>query len=489
MKEIRRFIFIILIALGSGFLFIYKPIHIDEANFLALTQGTFSAPHNIWINWQGKTERAFDVLSNPPGIAWYLWPLRHHDPVWMRVWMMPWILVLLWGVRTLAKNFKIQPDVLLLLTLFSPMVFVSIGSVMPDVPLLALYILGIAKVMSSKHKSLWAMVGGCSSLFRYSGLTFIPLVFLLGLRESPQKALRYTIFASVPFVLLFLNDVYSYGGSHFLHMISFQQSESSSWLSKFPALMGMLSGGLLFPLIPKTQKDLWFYAVALGISVGFIQVYQAPWYNVIWVSGGISLLLNTVRNKGENTRFLFFWTFGALIFLLQLRFVATRYWLPFFIPILICVVQRAKYWERHFLIIWGMILSFSLAIDDYGFAKAHKEAVDFVSKKEKGLFAGHWGWQYYLERQGWRSVEADQTLPVGGWFARINTAWPQEVQGCRVLEAEKKIEGHGWIRGHTFRGKANLHASHLSDGQVVLVPWSFSQESYVHVQLFRLSCP
>ena len=39
-----------------GILFLSKPVHLDETNFLALLQGEFWSPHNIRINWQGKEE-------------------------------------------------------------------------------------------------------------------------------------------------------------------------------------------------------------------------------------------------------------------------------------------------------------------------------------------------------------------------------------------------------------------------------------------------
>ena len=45
-----------------------KPVHLDEANFLMLTQGHWWTPHSIMVNWEGVQEPAFDVLSNPPGM-------------------------------------------------------------------------------------------------------------------------------------------------------------------------------------------------------------------------------------------------------------------------------------------------------------------------------------------------------------------------------------------------------------------------------------
>ena len=75
-----------------------KPIHLDEVNFLAMTHGDWWSPHNIQINWEGTTESAFDVLSNPPGMPWLLFPVRE-SAVWvMRLWMFPWVLLSIWGI-------------------------------------------------------------------------------------------------------------------------------------------------------------------------------------------------------------------------------------------------------------------------------------------------------------------------------------------------------------------------------------------------------
>ena len=57
-----------------------RPVHYDEANFLVLARGAVAdpwRPHAAMVNWQGVRERAFDVLSNPPGIAWWLAPVAH----------------------------------------------------------------------------------------------------------------------------------------------------------------------------------------------------------------------------------------------------------------------------------------------------------------------------------------------------------------------------------------------------------------------------
>ena len=79
MKTLRNWIPYLLV-LGCLLPFLNKEIHIDDANFLrlaegareaslvdCLTQGVCVGPHDVHINWQGTTEPAFDVLSNPAG--------------------------------------------------------------------------------------------------------------------------------------------------------------------------------------------------------------------------------------------------------------------------------------------------------------------------------------------------------------------------------------------------------------------------------------
>ena len=84
-----------------------RPPHVDDANFLVLARGARLdpfRPHDISINWQGTTERAFDVLSNPPGIAWWLAPVVDaSDPV-RHLWMWPWLLLACWGAARLRPR-------------------------------------------------------------------------------------------------------------------------------------------------------------------------------------------------------------------------------------------------------------------------------------------------------------------------------------------------------------------------------------------------
>lgn len=115
-----------------------RPVHYDEAHFLVLARGAAAdpwRPHDVRINWQGVEERAFDVLSNPPGIAWWLAPL-HEAPVWaLRVWMLPWLGVALWGAWRLGRRFLADAERGALLLLSAPVSLLAAPSLLPDAPL------------------------------------------------------------------------------------------------------------------------------------------------------------------------------------------------------------------------------------------------------------------------------------------------------------------------------------------------------------------
>ena len=151
--------------------FVDKPVHVDDANFLRLAEGAARdpwRPHNVTINWLWTTQRAFDVLSNPPGIAWWLAPLNG-SPTWVKhLWMLPWLALALWGCHRLGTVFADDGLSALLVLGTSPVVVLSAQSLTPDLPLFACVTAGVAGFLSSPRRAwVWALLAGSAALFRY----------------------------------------------------------------------------------------------------------------------------------------------------------------------------------------------------------------------------------------------------------------------------------------------------------------------------------
>ena len=106
-KSNRVWVFFGTIIFGLySLLVVAKPIHIDETNFFMMTRGSVWSPHEILINWQGTTQPAFDVLSNPPGIVWVLYPFQESPLPVIRLWMISWSILTLWSFWELGKTTK-----------------------------------------------------------------------------------------------------------------------------------------------------------------------------------------------------------------------------------------------------------------------------------------------------------------------------------------------------------------------------------------------
>lgn len=321
--------------------FIAKPVHIDDANFLILSEGAARdpwRPHLISINWLGTTEPAFDVLSNPPGIAWWLAPFRKAPEWGLHLWMSLWLVPAIWGCARLGRVFVGDTGYSTALFLMTcPVVVLSAQSLTPDLPLFACVVAGMGGFLTvSRHRWAWALLGGTAFLFRYSGGFMIPLLMLAGWRQARWRGLFAGSVSALPAMALILHDLHAYHEIHLLAMLFFQNDPEHKSrmdaLHNLVAAVAMLGGAGVLPVL------IWRKGTAVGAFVG-------AWVgaNVAYLSGqslahAIPTVLFTSMGAAAlslafarqvNDRLLVFWTaFGCLLFLVS-RFPATRYWIPF----------------------------------------------------------------------------------------------------------------------------------------------------------------
>lgn len=479
-----------------------KPVHLDEANFLAMTQGEFWRPHLIQINWEGVEQSAFDVLSNPPGMVWLLWPVKDLSTVWMRLWVLPWSFLALWGCWKCIEHIGGSQHKLWLI-LCSPIFVLSHNSLMPEMPLFACIVLGWQGLLFGKHKTLWAIVLGAAALFRYSGLTMIPLLTAWVLLNNPPKGWRLIIAVSIPTLLLCMHDIWAYGQWHFVHMIAFQQ-EQQSWSAmahKLCAVSSMLVLGCgVIPSFHREHRVLWLAILSVILTALLVYSFDLEMSFLAWISvplGFFAVVTFVCDAVVEKRYWVVCWLLGGLVFLLSLRFAATRYWLPF-VGAYWLWMHEAK-WLKYWTITMA-IVSTHLAWDDAQLAGAQhdlaKQVIQICKEQygdEKGYFAGHWGWQYALEESYWSSVENDSKIPNNVCFSYSKVSWPQEIEN-NCFDSIVKIQGnyHNFglpIRIHTAEGLANYHSYMISNRPPIrtMTPFGWGTDAWDQVE-FRRSC-
>ncbi len=483
-----------LVVLGLVLYCVTKPVHIDDTNFLRLAEGAAQdpwRPHDITINWVEVTQRAFDVLSNPPGIAYWLVPVRH-APEWvMHLWMLPWLALALFGTARLARAFEVPEERAILLLGTAPVFVLTAQSLTPDLPLLACALAGIGGFLTAtdaRRAAAWAFVAGCAALFKYSGLCMVPLIGLAGFQRG---RLRESLLVVAPAALLFLHDLHAYGQIHMLAMVGFQGISYTPWLvfHKLVAALAMLGGACLLPVLPWRLGALPFAAAGalLGAAASHYSGHTALQFatTVLFAAAG-GLALGSFRLRSPDDRFLAIWLAGGIAFLLTLMFMATRYWLPF-MPAAVYAALRRNPSNLRFGVAVGLaaVLSLALAHDDDGFARGYRDAAREITARspDKGLFSGHWGWQFYMEQGGWRALELHEHVP--GRLAIALGTWPQmfDRSQCFKREPSRVLQSTWPIRIHSRAAAANFH-SFLISGRPELdtyAPWGFSTEPYDEV--------
>lgn len=457
-----------------------RPVNVDETNFLRLAAGAVAEPwrpHNVLINWQGTTERAFDVLSNPPGIAWWLAPVAETS-VWVkRLWMLPWGLLAGWGCLSLAARFGASSALGLVI---SPVVVMAATTLTPDIPLFACVVAGMAGFIAATDRGesgwAWALLVGLGSVFRYSGLAILPLLPLYALLQ--RKSLWPAAFSAIPLLAMQAHDLHAYGELHLLAMGKFQSVSNSGFdlLHKAVAVLAALGGVCALPVFQ------WRKQVLVGAGIGALAGWNFGALGAAFGAiGGASLASSWEPNRrpAPDTAFLFAWALGGFLFLLTLRFSAARYWLPFFVPVVLVASGR---WTTLRLCLTAA-LTVILVTEDAVHARAEAALARQVTTLGRGVFTGHWGWQSALESAGWTPLNEGDGVPRGTLVAVPEQAWPQAVNiSCNQVIFEG--EARGWVdwlpRGYTAAGKASLHSNWLAGHPPVRIvaPWGFGNDAY-----------
>jgi hypothetical protein len=468
-----------------------RPVHYDEANFLTLARGAVAdpwRPHAISINWQGTRERAFDVLSNPPGIAWWLAPVQGLPIPAQRAWMLAWLPVALFGALKLGRRFARDPERGAMVLLTAPVVLLATPSLLPDAPLYALTLAGVGGFVDAVDRERpafgWALLAGCAALFRYSALPLGPLlaVYALGRGRAPWAGLV----AFVPPALLALHDLHAYGAIHLFAMGRFQSVADTPFdvFHKGVSSLAMLGGAAALPVFPWSRRAA--VGALLGAAVGAVWGWQGAAFAAL---GGAAL--GHVAPVGSadpyvfDRRWLALWAFGGLAFLLTLRFTAARYWLPFLPAVLLALPTER--WIKPLLAL-QIGLGVLLAADEDRSARGEEQLAEAVAKLGTGGFTGHWGWQWAMEARGWTALDEGTRPAPGTLVAMPRQAWPQpvEVNCARLLWEGAARPPLPWLpRGYSEQGLANLHANWIQGQPPVrtVIPWTFADDPYERVRV------
>lgn len=433
--------------------FAAKAFNIDEPLFIWVAKHIQTHPLDFYgfrINWYGTEMDAARVIKNPPLAAYYT-ALAASLGGWNEIplhlaFLLPAIAAVL-GTYFLAREFTKHPLTATLIGILNPVFILSGITVMCDVMMLAFYVWAIffwvRGIKADRHRDLFiasVLIALCT-ITKYFGLSLIPLLFLHTLLAGEGKKQR-ALFLLIPIAVLCLYqwETYDiYGRGLLSDAASYASREKAlNFAAIFPSLVTGLSftGGCLLStlfFVPFLWNKRIVLAAAIlvplavfGLSrLNFSHLPETTWWGYylqlsIFVTAGVNILViagyDLWQRKGPDAMLLFLWIIGTFVFAALVNWsVNGRSILPMAPAIGIVVMRflenkKGISWQPGFRQIMiplscAWLVCMMVAWADFSLAETARTAAREIGRTYGGSakplwFQGHWGFQYYMEKNG-----------------------------------------------------------------------------------------
>jgi hypothetical protein len=517
------------VAAAVGLANLAKPVHIDDTVYLSIARWIVHHPLDPFggpINWQEIPEPSYKISTNPPGLSYYfalVIRIGGEDLRLLHASMIPWLLLASWASYRLGERWAGSGLMTALLVLVSPAVVVG-TNLMLDVPLLSCLLASVEWMERSceGRRTALAMLasagfGAIAVFIKVPGLALVPIALAQAWR---WRSVRPLVAALGPIIATGAWQVASrslYGSTQIGEGLSFLATLRSMdfWSVAERTLTMMAILGSTFPVwiaCPwKGNRAKW--AAASALLAGVLAASRYPptlWlkppipvvaFVVAVVFGALGLVSAIGRPAREEKDLphrgpgivLAAWIASVSFLVIVFGpFVAVRSFLPIEAPLAIALLRghapRLRSRVGVGLAIVGMAsLSMLLAVVDTRWAGCYPEFAAKVARRYEGTgrevyFLGHWGWQYYAEREGLRGWDARWTDVPPGSLVIIPLRVDKQQISPAVLDRLRKLDQivipPNPLRLTTWDGVARFYGGFY--GQL---PWSIetgpTEEFYV----------
>jgi hypothetical protein len=432
---------------------LWKPLTIDDAAYVQYARQIRECPaqpYAFTIFWEEAPQPAHEVLAPALVPYWWalgMWVLGESEFLW-HLWFVPFAILAAWALDRLCVRFSVPRRLAVVIFLWSPL-FLPQVNFMLDIPALALALAGMAVLTddSISRRAGWAIAAGLlmggALLAKYSTLGVLGggLAYaVLGRRWNLLKSLATAVVLVATWeIWLAASTGQSHWWWHWTQAASDRGHLSGKTVRHAWESLVFLGGGL--PLVGliglcgrRNARPFAVGAAAIGVLGAGLTclfasdlrlselLFAAAGYTLL--AAAIGCLFTRIHTLSRDDLLLMSWlAFELVNAVLPVPFMAMRRCLGPAVPALLLVLRqtalagdvmrRLRGRVIAGLVTAGCLLGFAVAWADLSFACAQREAIT-VLKQELGLpgarvwICGHWGWQYYGEAAGMRSVDPGQ---------------------------------------------------------------------------------
>lgn len=438
--------------------FLARPVHIDEAFFLAIARHILDAPlapFDFDYNWTGTPVRVWDEMQNPP-LVFYLQALLLRCGVesvaGLHALFALFPLVASQALYSLAARVARRPLEAALLVVLTPAWWVSATSLMIEMPLLAAMLLSLAaaaralECLSLRSAAVAGVAAAAALLSKYFAMALVPLLAAQVAwqaragRASPgsrtarvrRAALLLAIF--VPPLAAFALWAWL-GDLHVAHAFAYRAGTRWSAPRVATQLLATASftGGLLvFPVLAwladfgrgetraRAGFGLVFAVAALALRFALWPLPPQPLNDLLLalMCGGaagfaLQAFARWPADDAPLRRTLLLWLAGGLAFALFFNWtVNARTVLLYAVPAALVWSWRSE--ERPRLRRTALALTAAVGLlvtladaelAGFGPAEAARTRAAFGAGGARVRFVGHWGFQDAMERSGYAHLD------------------------------------------------------------------------------------
>jgi len=461
-RSVRRDL--ILLALGVLALcvpFLGKAYHMDDTLVVWAAKQIAENPLDFYgfdVNWYGYFAPMRLTYFNPPGVAYYaalFGALLGWNECVMHLSMALVAVALVLGVYWLARRLGGEPLLAAGLALVSPGILVSMGTVMTDLLMMALWVWAVAlwlHGLDHQHPTANVASGlliGLATLTKYFAVSLVPLLLVYTLLSGRKRWAR-AIWLIIPFVLVGLYELYTwrlYGEPQFTTLLGLMKEYHEQFTINMGrkiliglAFLGAGGAPALF-VAPRLWGRVGRIVLCMGSAgvAAFTLMLARSGWNVgeepisypwwfwpqygLWILAGFHILALAIADawsrRDRDAALLALWLGGTLCFSACVNhFVNIRVILPALPVVAILVVRRlrariedgASVSKRAFwpVLAAGLMLSLCVAQADTRLANAGRDAAECIAPEKRAgrtWFSGHWGFQYYMEARGAKPID------------------------------------------------------------------------------------
>jgi hypothetical protein len=445
-------------------IYLGKAYNMDDPLVVWTAQRIAAHPADFYgfdVNWYGYNTPMELTDLNPPGVAYYValvGSLFHWREAALHAAIALTAVALALGMYWLGRRMGGEPLTSAAIALVCPGIFVSMGTVMTDLPMTALWVWAVVlwlRGLDEEHFTFNAASGlliALAALSKYFAFSLVPLLMVYTFLSGRKRWARIwwlliPVFAIALFEL-YTRRLYRVGQIHGIFGLAEQYfgiytvNHARKSLSALTFLGAGASPALfLAPWLwrRKARTTLWFSAIGIvlftvilqqsGWQVGEPHASYQWWFWLqygLWLLAGAHIIALTVAEiwtqRDRDSILLGLWLGGTLSYLIFFyHFVNIRVILPALpVVVLVCArrLQRLRAESKSgalalpkpawYALAASLILSLAVGWADIDLANSAKAAAERIAPEKRSgrtWFSGHWGFQYYMQARGAKPID------------------------------------------------------------------------------------